>query len=649
MDDAARLVSDLHGRLAELDGKVSAYQRDMLAQFHRHMADCLRQYPDHVSNEVSRVITESMSRYSTLVPTRRDGSQSPPSDISDADLRAWDGRKSPPPILYHTSGIPKEGPRSPHQREKEFQGLFTPSYLPLLDSSYNSHPSPPVSLLPLPAPPSPRPALEPVKKVEEPKEPVVTVVGEVRPGSVRRPTDRSFSSVESSGSETKVRRSALRRASSSTKSSSPRRVRFDFEGEEVFPSTSPRASPTILVLAAGAGAQLPDHVALAIADTSAILDEDSESPVYTGGISLLDVVGEEDSFPRPRKVSSTQALQALSRSPLDAGTEWTVVNPESEEAKMNASLLGAAADKTRTLIRPEPEVLIRPEDATANNHRIDELLGSPIEELERHDDSDDSDEEFLSMRPKLTKTSPSPVTRSPVVASGAKFQSLRDPTWSHTLLIPEPEEGAPEEDDPLFDFEGEGSRAASPLGSQPHKYLSDDEVENGDEDATPVAEQYSGEGAINVPTPLLELDQEQDQQGEAQEGTPAATAPAPAPAQPPVSPSAVLYGHSIGSYKGHAMRINPMINSKLYDEIAGMTDVPSFVGSIDGRTGVDSVDPGSYHATMARGNVGSFSGAHFHHPVGTPRSFTERFAMEEALERRAQATMHIHGHGQSQT
>ncbi|KAK0711460.1 hypothetical protein B0H67DRAFT_493793 [Lasiosphaeris hirsuta] len=629
MDDAARLVSDLHSRLAELDGKVSAYQRDMLAQFHRHMADCLRQYPDHVSNEVSRVITESMSRYSALVLTRRDdGSQSPPSDISDADLQAWDGRKSPPPILYHTSGIPKEGPRSPHQREKEFQGLFTPSYLPLLDSSYNSHPSPPVSPLPLPAPPSPPSALEPVKIVEELKEPVVAAAGEVRPGPVRRPTDRSLSSVDSSGCETKVPRSVLRRASSSTKSSSPRRVRFDFKGEEVFPSTSPQTSLTILVMAAGAGAQLPEQEAPAIADTSAILEEDSESPVYTGGISLLDVVGEEDSFPRPRKVSSTQALQALSRSPLDAGTEWTVVNPDSEEAKMNremendASLLGAVADKTPALIRPKPEVLIRLEDATANNHRIDELLGSPIEELERHDDSDDS-EEFLSMRPRLTKTPSSPATRSPVVASRAKFQSLRDPTWSHKLLEYEPEEGAFEEGDPLFDFEGEGSRAASPLGSQPHKYLSDDAVEDEDEDATP-----------------------QEQQGNAEQETLAATTPAPA--HPPVSPSAALFGHSIGSYKGHTMRINPIISSKLYDEIAGMTDVTSFVGSIDGRTGVDSVDPGSYHATMARGNVGSFSGAHFHHPVGTPRSFTERFAIEEAMERRAQAA-HFHGQGQSQT
>ena len=149
MDDTARLASELQDKLAELDGKVAAYQRDMLTQFRRHMDDCLKNYPPHVSDEVSRVVAASMSKYPALNPARRNTADlltRSDDDHDDAGPKAWDGRKSPPPILYHTSGTPKEGPRSPHQREKEFQGLFTPSYLPLLDSSFRTPQSPPISL-----------------------------------------------------------------------------------------------------------------------------------------------------------------------------------------------------------------------------------------------------------------------------------------------------------------------------------------------------------------------------------------------------------------------------------------------------------------------------------------------------------------------
>ncbi|KAK0623159.1 hypothetical protein B0T14DRAFT_536111 [Immersiella caudata] len=615
MDDTARLVSELHDKLAELDGKVAAYQRDMLAQFHKHMDDCLKGYPQHVSNEVSRVIAASMFKYPALSP-RNSGDQSPRSDdVEDIARIAWDGRKSPPPILYHTSGKPKDGPRSPHQREKEFQGLFTPSYLPLLDSSYNSPlQSPPVSPPPQTAP-SAAPTIDAPEKVEEPTIAEVTTEGAARPSLVRRSTDRSLSSVESSGSETKVRRSALRRSSSSTKGS-PRRVRFDFEGAEVLPSTSPEEPVAILALPAEA--EIPEllvQLEAAMPDTSAIAEVDESS--YSLGMSLLDVEGEEDLLPRPRKVSSTQALQALTRSPLDAGTTWTVVNADPEGLpQINGDKEADGVSKAEVHEQPQslvslkrkPEITIL-QQSSVDNHRLDELLGSPIEELEEyHDEDDDSEEEFLSMSTKLTRKTPSPIAqmpfpKAPVASAAAPTPAVAGSKGSNQPLTrSQPasvsNKKAHNEDvgDDVFSFDDEGG--------QTEKYLPGDD-ENDDE--TPISDRLRLRlaNAGNAPTPPLEADDRST-----------------TTSVPPVSLSTGLFSASIGSFNGRPLLVNPMNNPQLYDEIASMKNVHFLVGSIDGRTGVDSADTSSYRASLAK------------HVMGTPRSFTERLALEEAMERR---------------
>ncbi|KAJ4304172.1 hypothetical protein N0V88_001782 [Collariella sp. IMI 366227] len=367
MDDAASLVSELHHKLAELDGKVAAYQRDMLAEFHKHMEDCLKNYPGHFSSEVSQVITESILL----------------------------GR------------VPKDGPRSPHAREIEFQGLFTPTYLPLLESKDLFLPARPMPTPPTPVGPPLPLSTDNVKKVEEAKEAAPLASSQARPAPIRRLTDGSTSSVASSGSDSKVRRSALRRSSSNK--GSPRRVRFDFDGEEVFPAGSPppRPSPVVAIPETpkiGAESQSPQ------AEAPAIATDPDESTAY-GGTSLLDIEGEEDWVPRPKKVSSTQALQALTRSPLEEGTTWTVVNADFEEpAKMNGekqfkSGQGTLGDKV------DSQATIRADDREDQPGNGD--LGSPIEELTKYDDEDEnaSDEEFLAMRPK--KKTPSPPAQNP--------------------------------------------------------------------------------------------------------------------------------------------------------------------------------------------------------------------------------------------
>ncbi|KAK3692108.1 hypothetical protein B0T22DRAFT_416279 [Podospora appendiculata] len=592
MDDAARLVSKLQAKLAELDGKVAAYERGMLAEFHRHMVDCLKNYPEHVSNEVSRIIAESMSKYPALNSTSRDRPQSPAS-ISVTDRRIREGRKSPPPVLKHTSGTPVI--RSPHEREKEFQGLFTPSYLPLLDSKDRVPHSPPIS--PLPTEPSLVLPSESVREVEVPKVPEAAKE-EVRPAPVRRLTDRSSSSLESSGSETKVRRSALRRSSSSTKGS-PRRVRFDFEGEEVFPSVDPLAFVILDLETRDDGAVAAEAEAQPEADTSVITLENESLPAYTG-TSLLDVEGEEDWLPKPKKVSSTQALRALTRSPLDEGTVWTVVDPESDDiSKMNGENKTindrkvGASNPTIAPAKSEPRASIRAENSDARKRSdTSESLDSAIDE----EDEDTSDDEFLSMRPKSSagRTSMSPGTRSPGTAP-APDDSARTPTLSSTRLDEFRDQD--EDEDALFDFEQEGGRTAPQPQTRRHKYLvdeTDDDDESGALESVTVSELRVVAEAAESAAPL-----------ELVQGT----------RIPPTSPSTVLFGNSVGSYKGHPLRINPINNQQLYDEIAGMKDVHFFVGSVED-------DPGSYRASVSR----AFA--------GTPRSFTERLALEEVMEKR---------------
>lgn len=658
MDGTTRLIEDLHQKLADLNGKVAVYQRDLLAEFHRYMDSELKPYPEDVSSEVKRVIGDSMHKFPALYPmgardARADPEsprpQSPTDKILDSESLPSGVRKSPPPVLYHTSGTPKEGPRSPHEREREFQGLFTPTYLPLLDSTHRGLQSPPESPVPTPLP-LPL-SQDNVKKVEDIKEPETMLKLEIRPTPVRRMTDRSSSSVESSasGSDSKVRRSALRRSSSSTKGS-PRRVRFEFAGEEVFPSTSPRDASGVTVPplqsgdnGAADGAQTPLSLPPPELEAAApIIPAINEPPAYTG-TSLLDVEGEEDALPRPKKVSSTQALRALSRNaPLDAGS-WTEVNADAEETpKMDG---GKQEDSAVRQDQPSEQFVqvkqqhsqrpqqLHPQDSFTQpkvetkpfpvaHHVVtqqsngDQGLGSPLEELQRDEDDDSSDdEEFLSMKPKKKPISPtirSSFGRLPTISETAQNStksSLNNAAQTRPPAVDEFGKGKVVDDvpeDAFFDFEGEG--ISNGLDSDTEKYIAEDDFDDDDDNDA---------AASKIPP------EERPRVASIASGSNAQAEPAPVRKMSAATPSAALFGHSVGSYKGTPMRMNPISNPKLYDEISGMKNVHTFVGSVDGRSGVEAIDMGSYRAYLVKNHVSA-----------TPRSFTERLAFEEAMERR---------------
>ncbi|KAK4135297.1 hypothetical protein BT67DRAFT_448923 [Trichocladium antarcticum] len=588
MDDTARLVSELHDKLAALDGKVAAYRRDMLTEFHKHMEDCLQQYPGHVSNEVSRAIAESMStgRFPALSPATR----TPDSPAPEFNHDAWAGSNSPPSFLRHTSDNTQERPRSPHVREKEFHGLFTPTYLPLLESC-DPHRSSSLSPPPLPIDtPTLSLSVDNVTKVDKSKQSVSSSPNG-RPDPTRRLTDQSTSSAGSSGSDSKVRMSALRRISSNR--GSPRRVRFDFQGEEVFPSSSsPLPSPT---LAPESGAQ-PEPEPQVKAEASPIAIE-NETTAYTG-TSLLDVEGEEDWLPRPKKVSSTQALQALTRSPLDEGTVWREVNADRDEPVKMHDKTQTGNSFGRAPVKVDRQAIMQLEDAAEDDLVRNRALGSPIEDLGNYDDDEDgnsSDDEFLSMGPKK-KTPPGP-------SLAVKMPFARPPAQAPAAPAANAEvngkKDADADQEPFFNLEEEELESRQ-------KYLPEPDD---DEDSEIPSGRLKSLALAGEPIPAPENEEEG-------QGT----------RIPLASPSAVLFGHSVGSYMGRPITVNPINNPKLYDEIANMKDVQLFVGSIHDHTAAEAADMGSYRAaSLARGSVGA------------PRSFTQRLALEEAMERRRAA------------
>ncbi|OIW33225.1 hypothetical protein CONLIGDRAFT_164330 [Coniochaeta ligniaria NRRL 30616] len=663
MEDSKKLIDELLAKLAELDGKVASYRQDMLDQFKKFADDLLKTVPEDVSNEVARVIAESMAKYPSLSMPSRSEPDSPATQTVTEPKVPREGRKSPPPILYHTSGIPKmtkmfrdAGPRSPHDRELEFQGLFTPSYLPLLDGtdrptkqervdrSWAFHKSNRPHLAGAPPSDSP-PAAQPVQPVtglndDDDEVAVVEMVEEVevadtdkgkqviRPSPVRELTDVSVSSsVGSASSEHKTRRSALRRSSSSTKGS-PRRVRFEFAGEEVLPTASPQQSESMLGTMGGLDLDESGPSSSAIDDS-----EDYSGP------SLSDVEGEEDYVLRPARISSTEALRRLSRTPSDDGTVWKVVNPEDEKAlpatnghgpgDSEASTAGYFAEATSSsaMHTPAPSQLsaaIGSENqrekkvAMANGTHAYELdsptydLVSPKAAVPKHREEDSEEEHFLAIRSPKKAMSPSatsPTAKPPTVKSSlAGDGSSQTPELALRPAASSQDKGKgkknapaqqPEEED-LFDFDDPSMGMASSATAE--KYLSEDE----DEEA--IAED-AGEADDEAPAAPLNL----------YSTSPAVSIPRRKTPSPPTH-SKPMYG-SIGSYKGAPLRMSVVVSPRIAEEAAAMGDVKTYVGSVHGRTGIDPADESSYRASFSNAKLLS----------GTPRSFSERMMMEEAM------------------
>ncbi|KND95061.1 hypothetical protein TOPH_00449 [Tolypocladium ophioglossoides CBS 100239] len=593
----AKLLDSLHHRLGELEHQIQARRRDLVADFQHYYRDLLHGVAPDTASNVYRALAASLSDYPTLRPELQAAESQLPETPRPAAFQ-------PSPSSAVSGGA--EAPGSPRERENELRGLFTPTYLPLLDSS-------PILPRPILAGPLgsvsgiPQSTLLPemgsqgigqgqvvgMEGTEEqgggqgndqwlPPAPPFSV--STWPNNSARSIDDARSSVSSDKSDSKPARSALRRSSSISKPpQSPRRVRFEFMGAEVLPTASPQPS----------GFMNP---------RPASPDPDGDDGHAAFDSNLCGDTTEEEHAP-PRKVSSSDALRALSRTPLEAGTIWTVVNAETDDVAPDQR--DPVADQKD--MRPPSVAVSRTMPESSRVSQVESLLGyTDKEQVENSDGDDSSDDGFLAM----TKTRSSnkkpllpPMPQSPIkpaqdsAATSAGQTNKQAPTTDRVEKDKSPafsDDGVPEGDDDLFHFEA-GGLSAPPKprsGPPPRKEEELEESEpKDDESNAPPADTTEGQMSIYATSPAIPIRHASG-----------------------LRPSSVRFQPgSLGSYKGRPLMMPIVRDPEVLEQANAVGPSQMRGGGVDDET------------AMEEGSVPQF-------PPSIPLSFKERFMMEEMME-----------------
>ncbi|PTB67378.1 hypothetical protein BBK36DRAFT_1158216 [Trichoderma citrinoviride] len=650
----ATLLSSLHTKLDDLEGKMRAYRCDLLSDFQRYYHDLLADVPPSVASSVQRAIVQSFANYPTLRP----------------ELEAAVADSQPPrPAAFQQPAARIEPPGTPttssRDRETELRGLFTPSYLPLLDSS------PPVQYDPRPAATSPgastaaatasttatqTTASVPLPPVMAPRtagsgsgsgtatdhgitEGGLATAGNDTPPAdpqalteahhlVRTATEESTSSINSDRSDAKARRSALRRSSSTSKPpQSPRRVRFEVMGAEVLPTSSPQQVEFLTP----------------VASSPALEDDSIASGMILGG--------DMDEWEPPvRKSSSTEALRALSRAPAEEGTVWTVVNPDTDEDPSHSkNTTGTAQEKPTTSAEPNTStanhhttsIPLRAAQAsnTTSSYSSDDVNNHRSDHDDDDGDSSNDDDDYLAMpkrnSPAVGKPASASLAQLPpkraanghsAAASLPSRSSINSSNSSNHVdrRNPPPFQDEPladdgDDDDDMFEFEPGGLSAPPKPRERPPPPPDDDD----DEEEELSDDSEDGVSDMNRPShqPLYST-------------SPAVPIMRPARLENSMSTVSRFQPGSLGSYKGRPVVMPVVRNPEVHARAASLGNFNTFVGGLDGRSGMDEADLSSFRASFVRSGF-----------TGTPRSFTERFMMEEA---QAQAQAEKEGNGSAQ-
>ncbi|KAJ4158307.1 uncharacterized protein LMH87_008839 [Akanthomyces muscarius] len=603
--DAASLHDGLRTKLNHLEAKLELYRQDLLSEFHQHYHELTHNASPSAVANIQDSLSSIFYDYKGLRPCLP---QHPPTPAAPAPASQSAGApaESPPPQVNdspETATTPQtlllaplpadsgnsDAPGSPRDRDHELQGLFTPSYLPLLVASpIPAHDTPisPTDTIgtavttsqqssvaadsPKSAETGRLPATEssidnstPNTSMGHPAE-EDRFPGRLTTASRRRPSeseaaeaataDDGNSSASSDKGDNKAPRSALRRSSSIYKSpQSPRRVRFEFMGAEFLPTASPQPSDTMMPR--------------------------SSSPMWEGeNVTVDSVLGDDDSDddlgPPPKKISSSDALRALSREPLEEGTVWTVVNPDSDNAvthKMQQVDLDKSPAKPATGLQ---QIQQQP----SNNRQA-------------------VDDDALDMK-KMRAATPAPVSKPSASTSKATPKNKTSLNDSDIR----------DDDDDMFQFEDEGGKTASQ--QRPPASEVEDEPSDDENDRTTSASD-KGLSSLRSPTTV-----------------PPASVPAakPEPAEPTTPTTTRFHVGSVGSYKGRSIIMPVVKNPEVHAKAASIGNFNSFVGGLDGTSGMDPADLSSYRASV-RDRDGF---------TGTPRSFTERLMMEDMEAERLQ-------------
>ncbi|TVY42923.1 hypothetical protein LSUB1_G001061 [Lachnellula subtilissima] len=602
MDEASKLVFELQSKLAELDHKVWLYRRDMASEFTKYAEGLLRDVPRDVSETVSKALARSMKEYKSLNLDAAGAVESCTAGTSSLEIRAEGERPSQPtrPSLSTREEVVDESPGGPHDREKALQGLFTPSYLPLLDGTHHRSERKSSSDSQISQQLENKDkemAMDNRQNVAGTGIRSLTTSPELQrpPAPKRRNTDEV--SIASDWSSDGTRRSALRRASTSSNKqlTSPRRVRFEVEGEEVLPTASPLPSQLIL------STDIPEH--------SQSPSDDSDEEVGSEQIEDVDK-------PSPKRISSSQALRALSRNPIaDDGTQWTTVTaPPDGSASVAVLGLKSQDSSSENLPRANGSSGLRmghgygleeySSRGEESSQQTSESASQGRAKRENYDSETSSDDDMLDM-PPLKSMKGQKSTQSPTYTT--KLENIQLPTASSkTSDFPRTGKenfgkstkiggGAmrftEEDDEQLFHFDENTDHLVHRIPPKEQ-----------DEPETSSSALSVDEKSIAEPTNLSQYSQ--------------------SPARPIVKPgrTPTRSNDVSGTFNGHPFS-TPIVNPEVHAQAASLGDVNSFVGSIHGRSGVDEGDMYSFRQS---GGIGSYS--------GTPKSMTERLYMDELKE-----------------
>ncbi|KAI0453284.1 hypothetical protein F5B21DRAFT_292431 [Xylaria acuta] len=599
MDDSTTRASELLDKLAELNQKVCDYRQDMVYEFQLYQQRLLHNAPEHVSAHVEEVLAAELHNYPALSPGFALDAASV--DLGRSAIDRWRGRtgSSPPPLLPHTSGVPPNDvtsdspPDRDRDRDREFHGLFTPSYLPLLEVMQPKRTTSAPTVVSSPAAPRDNDS----DNTQAPSAQPDTTPR--RPDPIRHFTEETTSSVTSDDSVSRTRRSALRRSSSASMkdTQSPRRVRFDVEGEEVLPTVSPPTSPRIY---------------------DVLMSPPPEEQVTPIHESLDQVVSEEEasilgnSPPRPKKISSTERLKALARSSTEDTSKWTVVGDIHDDDEDEEGLVMLSSKKKSKA----------PVPALRNGTGFHYTQAGSSNDLtkETHNDQSSGEvvDDLLELTPltsfKNKKRFSPPQEAREVVPEVTLEENLQRPPSDETkppdpALVSQPHEVQNREEEVMFRFDHDESALEPQAAMKISKYIEEEEEEV-EEQTTPLADNSAEEPLVSLysTSPAISI-----------------AKPASLPAGSASSVSNRM-GASAGSYKGKPFIIGVVRDEELHKKAEEMGDVYMFVGSVDGRSGVDPSD--------------SFHQAPYYSP-GTPRSLDRHRIADNTHKQVSNAADHV--------
>lgn len=593
--EVARLVAHFEGVLETLNTNIHRYREAKVAEFSSQYQEQLANIPHAVANQVRKAVAISIFKY----PELRGFTIDLQDDIDPSSLSCDKALLDPAEIVAAPAHVAVNETRREH--EFDLAGFFTPGYLPLLDASkaaIASSSPPPQS--PATADPDQHDSL---RSSPEPSTPTTAINSSMQGDCSRR-------------------RSALRRSSSASKS--PRKVRFDIGGDD---SDS------------GGGVGKDDKYQ---SDDNEYVAKGGTVSKYTP--SLLD---DPDEPPPPKKVSSVERLRLLGRRPYKTQEESdadapppgllaketranTTVNAESIRSRSNDTSIQSLKQKPPSKLSPV-HTLSQP---TLDLNEPEAKMAASI--------SDNEEDDFLEIKSKRSKK----ICSSSVQISPTNPQALNP-------LCVQIADKAPNSvsSESTTEFIASGMATRNNQRQQINKAVTrktiaqkSKERHDHDDDDDELFEFEDENSASRTKRPLTPIDDAEEDEEIEEHGSSEKQTGSIANITKPVVPTVTsipqgvrpstpqpIHSEAVGSYRGRPLSMPIVKDFAVYEAAASMGEFNTFVGGIDGTSGMDEGDLNSFRASVMALTT------------GTPKSFSERMLIEDS--QRGMIGQHQHNFG----